>query len=134
MRFRQVVTICVVGYLVMSAGCLMALSPLVGAPRDFTRVGFVLAPAGGALIASGFFIVRRERKRSPRNAVQPSGVPCAGFLDVGSPVLALFEGKWWPGEVVAVLSGDRFTVRFDGASPFWDQTYSRAALQEPKSA
>jgi hypothetical protein len=61
------------------------------------------------------------------------GVPVddGTFLDVGSPVVAPFGLHWWRAVIVAAHSRDRFTVRFDDASPFWDSTLPRSALQVP---
>jgi hypothetical protein len=107
-------------------------SELAGSP-ELSRVALVIASVSGGLGIACYFKMRREALKRPlKDPVEPSGVPCDSLLGVGSPVLAPAGGKWWAAEVVAVLSGDRVIVRFDGASAFWDQTYARTALQEPK--
>ena len=116
----------IAGFLVLSPVC---FGPPV--PPGLIEIGLLLLSASVGLRGTWRFILRRQEKHSPRNAVQPSGVSCYGFLDVGTPVLAPLYDEWFRAKVVAVDSEDRCTVRFDGASPFWDETYARTALQEP---
>jgi hypothetical protein len=134
MRARQVLVAWVIAAVLMIGGLLTALVSWFADLPDLTRLAFFVILAGAALRGGCYLILRREEKRLPRNAVPPSGVSCSGFLDVGSPVLAPSGNFWWRAEVVAVLSRDRVIVRFDGASAFWDQTYARSALQEPKKS
>jgi hypothetical protein len=134
MRFIHVVLITDLGKLVMYMGLVFTTLWILREDGHLVYFGFLIVSSGASLIAATRFILRRENQRSPRNAVQPSGVPCGEFLDVGSLVLAPLNGKWWRGEVVTLHPEDRYTVRFEGASPFWDLTFARAELQEPKSA
>lgn len=133
MKFRHVFIACFVTNVVAAVALLGYLASEIAGSRELSRVALIISTVSGGLgIVSYLKIRREERKRLLTDPVEPSGVPCDSLLAVGAPVLAPDGGEWWSAEVIAVLSGDRVIVRFDGASAFWDQTYARNALQEPK--
>lgn len=71
------------------------------------------------------------RTASAPAPVDPSGIPVTRdtHLEIGSPVLASWDGDWWRAEVVGLGPGDRVRIHFIGWDSSYDQTVPRSALQ-----
>jgi hypothetical protein len=63
--------------------------------------------------------------------VEPSGIPVRPDtrLEVGSAVLASWQGCWWRAEVIGLEPGQRVKIHYLGWDNMWDESVPRSALQ-----
>jgi hypothetical protein len=63
--------------------------------------------------------------------VEPSGIAVDADtpLEVGSRVLADWNGIWWRAQVIGLESGGRVRVHYLGWEDRWDETVPRSRLQ-----
>jgi hypothetical protein len=63
--------------------------------------------------------------------VEPSGVPIQPetHLDVGSNVLASFEGRWWRAEVTDLVGEEHVRIHYTSWDPVWDESVPKSSLQ-----
>ena len=65
--------------------------------------------------------------------VEPTGVPITRETEIQpqDEVLALWEGAWWPAEVLQVYDDGQSKIHYQGWGSEWDEVVSRARLQRP---
>ncbi len=71
---------------------------------------------------------------SPRGyPVEPPGAWVEGDtqLEVGTMVLAQWEGQWWRAVIIGFKPEDGVLVRYVGWSETWDEVHCRTSLQLP---
>lgn len=104
----------------------------------------IFAAALVIAIAVSAWIMSRRRNFSPYSPFPPlpplpdeaypvesSGIPVNldTSLDVGSRVLASWEGTWYRAEVIKLLPNDQVRIHYVGWENAWDTNVSQTALQ-----
>lgn len=101
----------------------------VGGTRGTLSNGTRLA-IGAALLAAALGIGRLVRPEPPDSgAVRPTSVVPTTPLQVGQAVEALWQGKWWSAEVLALDPDGRVRIHYVGYSSAWDEVVERSRIR-----
>ena len=76
-------------------------------------------------------VYEESRRRTPPQPVPPTGkqITDATPMEVGTRLLAQWDGKWWEVRVLEVLPGDKLKIHWMGWGTKWDAVEPRSRFQ-----